>query len=197
MLLLRSPPPSPSSSSFPLSVISISRTIASPFPIPDFDSVYPGPVLVSWRLRPGRPSGPSSRAGFPLRPRSPERVWGSVGYPVDLPRHHLALSSRAPGCGGHFARCREFAGAGGVCRSLPCGSRGWHGVRGLTPSPYPVGCPRGGTWAAALDGPRHRGFLRRTVWPFSAIRFGGQGYILRCPSLRRDLATALSYLVRL
>ena len=181
-------------------MISILRSTAIPsqiFPAGDFDSVYPGPVPVSWRLRPGRPSGPSSRAGFPLRPRLPGRVWGSVRYPVDPSRHHLALRSRAPGCGGHFARCREFAGAGGVCRSHPCGSRGWHGVRGLTPSPYPVGCPRGGNWAAALDGPRHRGFLRRIVWTYSAIRFGVQGYIPRCPSLRRDPAAALSYLGRL
>ena len=75
---------------------------------------------------------------------SPGRVQGSVRHPVDHSASLFGAGSLAPGCGGHCARCRVFAGAGGVRRSRPCGSRGWYGARGLTPSPYPVGCPRGG-----------------------------------------------------
>ena len=75
-------------------------------------------------------------------------------HPVDRSASQIGAGSLAPGCGGHCARCRVFAGAGGVRRSHPCGSRGWYGARGLTPSPYPVGCPRGGNWETALDGPR-------------------------------------------
>ena len=75
-------------------------------------------------------------------------------HPVDRSASSPGAGSLAPGCGGHCARCRVFAGAGGVRRIQPCGSRGWYGARGLTPSPYPVGCPRGGNRAAALDAPR-------------------------------------------
>ena len=118
----------------------------------DFDCDYPGPVLVSWRLRPGRPSGPSSRAGFPLRPRSPGR-FGVSDEPCRPSRVTAWRSrSRAPGCGGHFARSRVVCG----CRGrVPSSSLRLPGVaRGPWPhaSPRPVGCPRGGTGAAALGG---------------------------------------------
>ena len=68
-----------------------------------------------------------------------------------------------------------FAGAGGVCRLLPCGSRGWRGVPGLTPRRAPSAVRGGAMGRLRWDGPRHRGLLLRTVWatPPSAQKLRG------------------------
>ena len=159
----------------------------------DFDCDYPGPVSSSWWLRPGRPSGPSSRAGFPLRPR---RLGGpgSAMNPVDpLSSPPGACSSRAPGCGGNFCPLPcGFSGSGGVCRLSALRRPGV--ARGPWPhaSPRSVGCPRGGNegwlrwgascyWAAVADSVvvRH---------PLSS-----SGVPLVYSSSRRDRAAAPSF----
>ena len=91
-------------------------------------------------------------------------AWVAVAafsIPPGRPALHVARPP-IPGGGGHSARSR--GGGGGVCRynglpfpgggghsarsrgPKPRGSRGWYGVRGLTPSPYSVGCPWGAMW---------------------------------------------------
>ena len=153
-LLLRSPPPSPSSFSLspPAFVLPLDSFFADPHvrstgdfdyvfdcdlpTMRDFDCDYPGPGLVLWRSRPGRPSGPSSRAGFPLRLR---RLGGpgSAMNPVD-PLTPSGGSAPVPRVAGVILPAPVwFAGAGGVCRFRPCGSRGWRGVHGLTPRRAP------------------------------------------------------------
>ena len=128
---------------------------------------------------------------------SPGRVLGPVWLPVDRSASLFGAGSLAPGCGGHCARCRVFKGAGGVCRFHPCGSRGWYGARGLTPSPYPVGCPRGGNWEAALDGPREEPLEADSVALF-CHPFPRPGVCpLAVPPQRRDPAADPSYLTRL
>ena len=102
----------------------------------------------------GVPRVPPPEPASPPTAPSPGRVQGSVRHLVDGSALYSGAGSLAPGCGGHCARCRVLSGAGGVCRFHPCGSRGWYGAQGLTPSPYPVGCPWWGNWAAALVGPR-------------------------------------------
>ena len=96
----------------------------------DFDC--PGPVSVFWRLRPGRPSGPSSRAGFPLLPRP--LGWSRVSdEPGDLsclqggnrsPRPRFAkgilLASVGEGApGGGAAELRASGGGAGSGASRP------------------------------------------------------------------------------
>ena len=74
--------------------------------------ICPGPVVGLCRLRPGRPPGPSSRAGFPLPPRSLRQSPWEVMV-AQLCHDSLPSVDRR-----QFACCLGRRGAGGVCRKL-------------------------------------------------------------------------------
>ena len=133
-----------------------------------------------------------------LSPTAPSpRRSGVSDEPCRLSRHHLALSSRAPGCGGHFARSRGLRVPGACAVLFPAAPGGGAGSGASRPRRAPSAVRGGAIGRLLWDGPRHRGLLRRIVWTYSAICFRVQGYIPCCPSLRRDPAAALSYLGRL
>ena len=167
VLLLRSPPPSPSSFPFPsppsirpppslLSNLRVWLVISIPFPSASLPSlaisivITPGLGTSLGGSGLGVPRVPPPEPAFPYAPGHLGGL-GSAMNPVDPLASPPGARDPVPRVAGVILPAPAwFAGAGGVCRFLPCGSRGWRGVRGLPPSPRSVGCPRGCNWAAAL-----------------------------------------------
>ena len=116
---------------------------------------------------------------------------------MTVPRDNLARAPlpRVAGVIVPAAGCSRVPGACAVLIPAAPGGGTGPGASRLRRTPSAV---RGGAIGRLRWMDPAKSFLRRTVWPFSAIRFRGQGYILRCPApLRRDPAAALSYVDRL
>ena len=127
-------PFSPAPLSLPLSLIPFPYLRISFRPSPDRVPSCGGPGLSA-------PVIPPSRAGFPLRPRPLEGPGvSSPRLTVPRPRVARAPCSRVAGV---IVPASGASGRRGRVPSNPHGSRGWYGARGLTPSPYSVGCPWG------------------------------------------------------
>ena len=119
----------------------------------------------------GVPRVPPPEPAFPYAPGHLGGL-GSAMNPVDPLASPPGARGPVPRVAGVILPAPAwFAGAGGVCRLLPCGSRGWRGVHGLTPRRAPSAVRGGAMGRLRWDGPRHRGLLLRTVWatPPSAL----------------------------
>ena len=154
-------------------------------------------MSVSWRLRPGRPSGPSSRAGFPLRPR---RLGGpgSAMNPVDpLSSPPGACSSRAPGCGGHFAAPVGFSGVSGACAAFVPAAPG--GGAGSLASRLAASrrLPAGGKRVTILAGPPYELLAADSVALFRHLLPRSGVWLWNCPTCTPDVAAGPPYLARL